>query len=187
MKMFHYYKLYKPYGYLSQFSGEKGDLLLKELYDFPKDVYSIGRLDKDSEGLLLLTNDNSFKTKMLLPSSNKWKTYWVQVDGEITNEAIQNLKSGTISIKHKGKDHCVKKAECRRIQAPNLSERVPPIRVRKNIPTTWIELKITEGKNRQVRKMTAAAGFPTLRLVRHSIDAYSLKGMNVGEVQEIEM
>ena len=186
MKKFHYYKLYKPYGYLSQFSGEKEDLLLGQLYNFPKDVYSIGRLDKDSEGLLILTNDNSIKTKLLLPSSNKWKTYWVQVDGEITEKAIEKLKSGTIYIKHKGKDHRVTSAECKRIAPPNIEERTPPIRVRKNIPTSWIELKITEGKNRQVRKMTAAVGFPTLRLIRYSFDKHSLKDMNIGEVVRLD-
>lgn len=181
-----YYKLYKPYGYLSQFTGEENDLLLGQLYNFPKDVYSIGRLDKDSEGLLLLTNDNTFKTKLLLPSSNKWKTYWVQVDGDITNEAIDKLKSGTINIKHNGKSHRVSKAECLRINPPEITERTPPIRVRKNIPTSWIELRITEGKNRQVRKMTAAVGFPTLRLVRQSVDKYTIEGMNVGETEEIK-
>ncbi len=177
-----YFKIYKPYGYLSQFTGEKDDLLLGQLYNFPKDVYSVGRLDKDSEGLLLLTNDNNFKTKLLLPSSNKWKTYWVQVDGEITDESIKKLESGTISIKHKGKSHRVARAQCKRMDAPTIAERTPPIRVRKNIPTSWIELKITEGKNRQVRKMTAAVGFPTLRLIRYSIDDFTIEGMNVGEV-----
>ncbi len=185
MKKFHYYKLYKPHGYLSQFSGEKEDLLLGQLFNFPKDVYSIGRLDKDSEGLLLLTNDNQFKTELLNPSSKKPKTYWVQVEGKITDEAIQKLESGEIVIKHKGKLHKVAKAKCRRIASPNLKERIPPIRERKNIPTSWIELQITEGKNRQVRKMTASVGFPTLRLVRYSVDKYSLENMNVGEVIEI--
>lgn len=180
-----YYKLYKPYGYLSQFSGESSDLLLGELYDFPKDVYSIGRLDKDSEGLLLLTNDNRFKTKMLSPDSKKWKSYWVQVEGQITDEAINKLESGFIEISHKGKTHRVAKASCKLISEPKVGERIPPIRVRKAIPTSWIELKISEGKNRQVRKMTAAAGYPTLRLIRYSVDEISLDGLKLGEVTEI--
>ena len=180
-----YYKLYKPFGYLSQFSGEKQDKLLGDLYSFPKDVYPIGRLDKDSEGLLLLTNDNRFKHQLLDPDSNKSKIYWVQVDGDITEEAIELLKSGTIEIKHKGSNYRVKKAECKKLDSPSIEERDPPIRYRKSIPTSWIELKITEGKNRQVRKMTAAAGFPTLRLIRMQIDKYALDKMQPGDCIEI--
>jgi 23S rRNA pseudouridine2457 synthase len=180
-----YYKLYKPYGFLSQFSGESNDKLLGELFPFPINVYPVGRLDKDSEGLLLLTNDNSFKHKLLDPSSNKHKVYWVQVDGEITAEAVEKLRSGTIEIKHKGKPYTVRKAECKRIDAPSIEDRQPPIRFRKEIPTSWIELTITEGKNRQVRKMTAAVGFPTLRLVRVNIENYSIEGMKPGDCNEI--
>lgn len=180
---YRYYLLNKPYGFLSQFTGEENDQLLGDLFDFPKDVYSVGRLDKDSEGLLILTNDNRFKTKVLDPNEKLPKTYWVQVDGEITKEAIQKLESGTIDIKHKGKTHRVKKATCKRIYPDNISERVPPIRVRKNIPTSWIELTITEGKNRQVRKMTAAVGFPTLRLIRVKIGPYQLGNLQPGEVK----
>lgn len=180
-----YYKLYKPYGYLSQFSGESSDKLLGDLYPFPKDVYPVGRLDKDSEGLLLLTNDNTFKHELLDPNANKSKTYWVQVDGEITKTAIDKLCSGTIEIKHKGNAYRVKKADCRKIEPPEIEERQPPIRFRKNIPTSWVELIITEGKNRQVRKMTAATGFPTLRLIRVKIDDHSIEGMKVGECQKI--
>lgn len=181
-----YFKLYKPYGYLSQFTGEPDDKLLGDLYDFPKDVYPVGRLDKDSEGLLLLTNDSKFKHKLLDPDANKTKTYLVQVDGEITKEAIELLESGTIEIKHKGTAYRVKKAICTKIQAPEIKERVPPIRFRKNIPTSWIELKITEGKNRQVRKMTAAVGFPTLRLIRIKIEQYSLDKMQPGDCIQIQ-
>ena len=182
-----YYKLYKPYGYLCQFTGESTDLLLGDLYDFPKDVYSIGRLDKDSEGLLLLTNDNAFKTTILSPTKQKWKTYWVQVEGQITPEAIEELKSGTLSINHKGRMHSVSPAKCKEIPSPTIDERVPPVRFRKSIPTSWIELKISEGKNRQVRKMTAAVGYPTLRLVRYSVDQYTLDELNLGEVEEFHL
>lgn len=186
VKQYHYYLLHKPYGYLSQFTGEANDLLLGQLHNFPKDVYSVGRLDKDSEGLLLLTNDNRFKNEVLSPENKSPKTYWVQVDGDITPEAIDILKSGKIVIKHKGREHKVAKAECRKIAAPNIEERDPPIRYRKNIPTSWIELTITEGKNRQVRKMTAATGFPTLRLIRSKIAGYSIKDLPSGGVKSIQ-
>ncbi len=181
-----YFILYKPYGYLCQFTGEKEDKLLGDLYDFPKDVYSVGRLDKDSEGLLILTNDNQLKTRLLDPESNTEKTYLVQVDGQITEEAIQKLSDGSIRIKHKGEDYQVKKAHCEIITDISIEDRDPPIRFRKNIPTSWIQLTITEGKNRQVRKMTAAVGFPTLRLIRTRIGRISLENMQIGEVRELE-
>jgi len=177
-----YYRLYKPYGYLSQFTGEPEDKLLGDLFDFPSDVYSVGRLDKDSEGLLLLTNDNQFKTRMADPNFKAEKAYWVQVEGDITSEAIAQISSGSIIISHKGKKHQVSKAKCKKIDPPKVQERIPPVRYRKAIPTSWIELRIIEGKNRQVRKMTAAVGFPTLRLIRSSVHEYSLEGLNPGEV-----
>lgn len=181
-----YFLLFKPYGYLCQFTGEPGDLLLGDLYDFPKNVYSVGRLDKDSEGLLMLTNDNEFKARMIDPEHQTPKTYWVQVEGEITSEAIEILESGSIYISHKGKAHQVAKAKCSRMDPPNVKERVPPIRFRKSIPTSWIALTITEGKNRQVRKMTAAVGFPTLRLIRYSVESYTLKGLQPGDTVEFK-
>ena len=179
-----YFALHKPYGYLCQFTGDEGDKLLGDLYDFPKDVYSIGRLDKDSEGLLLLTNDNDYKTRLLDPKSNKPKTYLVQVEGEINTDAIEKLKAGSIIISHKGIKHQVSKAECTIITTPSIDEREPSIRYRANIPTSWIKLTITEGKNRQVRKMTAAVGFPTLRLIRVSFDNIQLDSLKSGEVRE---
>ena len=182
-----YFALHKPYGYLCQFTGGKEDLLLGDLYDFPKDVYSIGRLDKDSEGLLLLTNDNSYKNKLLDPTSKKVKSYWVQVEGEINYEAIEKLKAGSIIISHKGKKHKVSKANCSIINPSKIEEREPPIRYRANIPTSWIELSITEGKNRQVRKMTAAVGFPTLRLIRISFDTVQLDNLKPGEIKEFSI
>lgn len=178
----HYFALYKPFGYLSQFSGEENDQLLGDLYDFPKDVYPIGRLDKDSEGLLLLTNDNRFKTKLLSPTSKVGKTYWVQVEGDISSKSIEKLSDGTITINHKGRKHKVAPAKCMRIQTPDIEERIPPIRERKNIPTSWISLTISEGKNRQIRKMTASVGHPTLRLIRHSIRTLSIDQLKPGEV-----
>lgn len=175
MSSFNYYAVFKPYDMLSQFSGEPTDRLLGDLHVFPKDVYPVGRLDKDSEGLLLLTNDNRFKTTLLSPISKISKTYLVQVDGEITQDAVDKLSDGTITIKHNGKEHQVLPAECRIVDPPaELPDRSIPIRYRKNIPTSWIELTITEGKNRQVRKMTAAVGFPTLRLIRIGIGKYRI-------------
>ena len=172
---------------LSQFTGEKNDAVLGDLHDFPKDVYPVGRLDKDSEGLLILTNDNNLKTKLLEPKNKTPKTYLVQVDGEITDDAIKQLSAGEIKIKHKGKEYQVAPAKCKKIKAPQLPERIPPIRYRKNIPTSWVEITITEGKNRQVRKMTAATGFPTLRLIRVAIGSYKLDEMQPGDVVEVSL
>jgi 23S rRNA pseudouridine2457 synthase len=182
-----YYKVFKPFGMLSQFTSEHGDAVLGDLHDFPKDVYSVGRLDKDSEGLLLLTNDNTFKTAMLEPQKETPKTYLAQVDGTPSTEAINLLESGTIVISHKGKKHRVAPAQCEIIPPPNLPERSKPIRKRKDIPTTWIKLTIIEGKNRQVRKMTAAAGHPTLRLVRWSVHQFNLGDMQPGDVVGFEL
>jgi 23S rRNA pseudouridine2457 synthase len=187
MSNFKYFAVFKPYDMLSQFTGEASDSLLGELHDFPKDVYPIGRLDKDSEGLLLLTNDNRFKTQLLDPISKVAKTYLVQVDGDITEEAITLLTSGGITIKHKGKEHRVLPAKCKKISPPeNLPERSVPVRFRKNIPTSWIELMITEGKNRQIRKMTAATGFPTLRLIRVGVGKYRLPELKAKNVWEVD-
>jgi 23S rRNA pseudouridine2457 synthase len=180
-----YYAVFKPYAMLSQFTGDENASLLGDLHKFPIDVYSIGRLDKTSEGLLLLTNDNEFKNRVLDPINKSPKTYYVQVDHEITSAACKKLESGTISIKHEGKQHLVAPAECKKIDPPNLPERSVPIRVRKEIPTSWIALTLREGKNRQVRKMTAAVGFPTLRLVRYSIGQFTLGEMQPGDVVEI--
>ena len=185
-----YFLINKPFGVLSQFTGEPGDKLLGDLYEFPKDVYSIGRLDKDSEGLLILSNDNRLKTRLLDPRSKHGKTYIVQVEGDIHDLAIKELESGTIEISHNGKKHRVEKARCKKITPPKLEERNPPIRYRANIPTSWIELTITEGKNRQVRKMTAATGFPTLRLIRSTIGKLTidhLEGSIVRELTEKEI
>lgn len=183
-----YYVVNKPFGMLSQFTGEANDKLLGDLFDFPKDVYSVGRLDKDSEGLLLLTNNNNLKTRLLEPRFNHSKTYWVQVDGDITEEAIETLRKGNIELKNKGKSYFTKVSKCERI-SPDVEERVPPIRKRESIPTTWISLTIYEGKNRQVRKMTAAVGFPTLRLIRVSIDELRLDNLSlvVGATRELSV
>ena len=184
--IYRYFLLNKPYGYLSQFSGEKDDLLLGQFFNFPKDVYYVGRLDKDSEGLLLLTNDNRFKTKVLSKESKWEKEYWVQVENGINQEAIRLLESGTMEIEHKGSRVRVSKGKCQIMSPPEINERVPPIRYRKSIPTSWISLTLTEGKNRQVRKMTAKAGYPTLRLIRFRIGPFTLNNLQPGEVIELE-
>ena len=168
-----YYLIYKPFGMLSQFSREGEHPVLADLdFAFPKDVYPVGRLDADSEGLLLLTNDNYFKTKLLEPRFKHTRTYYVQVDGEITAEACQILSAG-VSITIDKKVYRTLPAQAEPISEPGLPERNPPVRFRKNIPTSWLSLTLREGKNRQVRKMTAAVGFPTLRLVRWAIGNFS--------------
>lgn len=170
---------------LSQFSKDGNNATLSDLFNFPKDVYPVGRLDSDSEGLLILTNDKNLNYKLLQPKFKHRRTYWVQVDGAINNEALEKLQKGVI-IKINGKDYKTLPSEVRILENPiNIDERNPPIRFRKNIPTSWIELTLTEGKNRQVRKMTAAVGFPTLRLIRVKIKQLELFPMRSGEVKEI--
>lgn len=183
--MYKYYLIYKPYGVLNQFRDELGRPTLASLYNFPKDVYAVGRLDIDSEGLLLLTNDKSINHKLLHPKFKHKKTYWVQVEGDISDEAIEKLEKG-VTIRIDGKLYDTLPAQVVKFDTPpNLPERTPPIRFRKNIPTSWISLCIVEGKKHQVRKMTAAVGFPTLRLVRYQIQGFNLSGMRIGEVKEL--
>lgn len=188
--MFRYFLSYKPFGMLSQFSREGEHATLADLdFIFPKDIYPVGRLDADSEGLLLLTNDNYLKTKLLEPRNLHERTYYVQVEGEITNEACERLAEGvTISIN--GKSYLTLPAKASPLEEPILPERNPPIRFRKNIPTSWVSITLHEGKNRQVRRMTAAVGFPTLRLARWSIGKISLadfsaEGAKPGDVWEV--
>lgn len=172
------YAFNKPFGVLCQFSGE-GDTLAN--YIDIKNIYPAGRLDKDSEGLLLLTDDGKLQHKISHPKFDKEKTYIVQVDGQVTSEAITQLCGGV-----KLKDGLTKPAKAKIIDSPNwVWDRNPPIRVRKDIPTSWIELKITEGKNRQVRRMTAQVGFPTLRLIRTQIGDWKLNNINIGQHERL--
>lgn len=184
-----YYWVYKPFQMLSQFTREgKYDSLVDLDYNFEKDVYPVGRLDADSEGLLLLTNDPSVNHKLLSPQFHHEKKYWVQVDGTITKEAIEQLEKG-VEIKAKGKTYHTQPAKVELLNENSITlipDRVPPVRFRANIPTTWISVTLTEGKNRQIRRMTAKVGFPTLRIVRFRIEGLSLSHFNPGEVQEIE-
>lgn len=179
-----HYLIYKPFGMLSQFSPEGNKVTLADLpHTFRRDVYPVGRLDADSEGLLLLTSDKSVNHRLLDPRFAHQRTYYVQVDGDITDEAIRQLADG-VMITVDRKPHRTMPAVARRLDAePDLPARNPPIRFRANIPTSWIALTLTEGKNRQVRKMTAAVGFPTLRLVRWAIGQLTAQGMRPGEVR----
>jgi len=160
----------KPYGVISQFSPDVNHPSLAEFIS-DKEVYPAGRLDTDSEGLLLLTNDGLLQAKLSSPKFAKRKTYIVQVDGIATQWHIDQLESG-VNI---GDNYITKPAQAKLIEEPLwLWSRTPPVRYRKNIPTSWIELTITEGKNRQVRKMTSKLGLPTLRLIRVAIGEYNL-------------
>jgi 23S rRNA pseudouridine2457 synthase len=185
--MLRYFVIYKPFNMLSQFTPEGEHLTLKDLdFTFPKDVYPVGRLDADSEGLLLLTNDTAINKQLLDPKNQHPRTYLVQVEGAIDTKAIKMLESG-LEINNNGKIYKTQPAKAKIIDIePLLTPRVPPVRFRKTVPTSWIELTLIEGKNRQVRKMTAKAGFPTLRLLRIAIGNIRLDNMQPGEVKEID-
>jgi len=171
---------------MSQFSpeGEK-QILAHYLSHLAKDIYPVGRLDYDSEGLLLLTNDTVLTHRLLEPKFAHKRTYWVQVDGDVSDEAIAQLSNGVI-INNNGKDYKTKPAVAKKINEPEVPERNPPIRYRKNIPTSWISLTLTEGKNRQVRKMTAKVGYPTLRLIRYSIGKVTIENLQPGMCIEVD-
>jgi len=188
MSEYRYFLLYKPYGVLSQFTREHpSHRVLGDLYDFPKTVYPVGRLDKDSEGLLLLTDDKQLNHRLLDPRRGHKRVYWAQVEGVPEEEALKQLRSG-MTIRVNKKDYRTRPAEARLLSPPPaLPERDPPIRFRKNVPDSWLELTLTEGKNRQVRRMCAAAGFPVLRLVRVRIESLELGGLQPGEVREVEL
>lgn len=165
----------KPYGVLSQFTPEGRWRGLKDFIDIPG-VYVAGRLDADSEGLLLLTNDGKLQAHIADPRHKMEKTYWVQVEGLPTEAALQALRAGVVL-----NDGLTRPARAGLMNAPpDLWEREPPVRVRQAIPTAWVELAITEGRNRQVRRMTAAVGFPTLRLIRAAIGPYTVRGLAPG-------
>ncbi len=170
----------KPYNVLSQFTdnNEQYATARETLSDYIKikKVYPAGRLDRDSEGLLLLTDSGALQHQIAHPKHSKEKSYWVQVDGAITEQALRQLSQGVTL-----KDGLTQPAKARIIQEPAIWPRNPPIRFRKDIPTRWIELTISEGKNRQVRRMTAAVGYPTLRLIRHRIGQWQLKDLQPGE------
>ncbi|CAN5541319.1 pseudouridine synthase [soil metagenome] len=180
-----YFIVYKPYLVLSQFTSQLSKQTLADYFAVPKNVYPVGRLDEDSEGLLILTNDEQLNHRLLNPSFAHEREYFVQVDGAITKGAIQQLQNG-VEINLEGKMYTTKPCIVDLFEeAPILPERNPPIRFRKEIPAPWIKLILTEGKNRQVRKMTAKAGFPTLRLVRYRIENIELGNLEPGKMIEL--
>jgi 23S rRNA pseudouridine2457 synthase len=177
---FNYYKFNKPYGVLSQFRDKLKRKTLGLYYNFPKDVYSIGRLDYDSEGLLLLTNDKEITDYLLNPMNKHEKEYLVQVEGIPDEMELDRLREGVLI-----KGVRTFPAKVKKIDDPGFPQRIPPIRHRKDIPTAWLNIIITEGKHRQVRKMTASIGHPALRLIRIRIKNIFLNDLKPGEIREL--
>lgn len=171
----------KPYDTLSQFTDGDGRKTLAD-YIPVKEVYAAGRLDRDSEGLLVLTNDGILQARLTQPKSKSPKTYWVQVDGAPTEADLEQLRKGV-----ELKDGMTLPAEVNVMQEPNLWPRTPPVRFRANIPTTWLAITLIEGRNRQVRRMTAHIGYPTLRLIRASMGKIELGELQPGEWKEITL
>lgn len=181
MKESTYLLLYKPFNVICQFSPEGDKVTLKEYVKIP-DIYPVGRLDTDSEGLIIITDDNKLKQILTEPKFHSEKTYHVQVEGVPSEEDIEKLRQGVIIQGFKTLPAKVKLLD----YEPELPPRNPPIRFRKSIPTCWLEISIREGKNRQIRKMTASVGFPTLRLVRVKIKNIGIGSLNPGEYRFLD-
>ena len=171
----------KPYGVLSQFTDAQGRRTLADYLTIPG-VYAAGRLDRDSEGLLLLTDDGGLQHQLTDPKRKTWKRYWVQVEGSPEDAAIERLRQG-IELK----DGMTLPARVRMISEPAIWPRHPPIRYRASIPTSWLRMEIREGRNRQIRRMTAAAGYPTLRLIRSAVDRWRLDGLQPGAWRQLDL
>jgi 23S rRNA pseudouridine2457 synthase len=183
--MFRYFIVYKPYQTLSQFTSALDKHTLADFFAVPKNVYPVGRLDEDSEGLLILTNDAKMNHRLLDPRFEHEREYWVQVEGNITNDAVTQMQQG-LQINIKGKIQQTKPVVVHIFtETPEVPERNPPVRYRANIATSWIKIILKEGKYRQVRKMTAQVGFPTLRLIRYRIEKIELKNMQPGTMIEL--
>lgn len=181
--MHNYFVVYKPFNVLSQFTSQEGKQTLKDFFDVPVDVYPVGRLDYDSEGLLILTNDKNLNNNLLNPLLAHNREYWVQVEGDISDAAIMQLQNG-VDINVDGKIYPTKKCVAQKITGePKVPKRNPPIRFRKNITDSWLKIILTEGKNRQVRKMTAKVGYPTLRLIRYRIEKINIESLQPGEMK----
>lgn len=175
--------IYKPYKVLSQFTDEDGNAGLGSIYQLPKDVYPVGRLDLDSEGLLILTNDRELNSALLNPKNEHQRTYWVEVDGIPSEESLQAFRTG-LEINVKGLYQTLPCEVCL-IDKPDVIERNPPVNFDKHPSRSWLEVKLIEGKNRQVRKMTAKIGHPTLRLIRVAIEDLQLAPLKSGEITQI--
>jgi 23S rRNA pseudouridine2457 synthase len=171
----------KPYGVLCQFRKDGTDRPTLADYIPEKGVYPAGRLDRDSEGLLLLTDDGQLQHRISNPRHKMAKTYWVQVEHEISAAALKQLEKGVML-----KDGPTRPARARAMSPPEVWERTPPVRVRQSVPDSWLSLTIREGRNRQVRRMTAALGFPTLRLIRVQVGEWSLGRLQPGEYRVLE-
>jgi len=180
---YRYILFYKPYGVLSQFTDNSGENKRRTLKDYisVESVYPVGRLDWDSEGLLLLTNHGQLQHRLSHPRFQHPRTYWVQVERIPDPDALKQLRAGVIIDHQRTRQALVQMLNTE----PQLPPRDPPIRFRKNVPTAWLEMTLTEGRNRQVRRMTAAVGFPTLRLVRVAIAHLSLEKLQPGQWRDL--
>ncbi len=176
-----YLLFHKPFNVLSQFSqDDSGKATLKDFIAVPE-VYPVGRLDYDSEGLMLLTSDGALQHRLSHPKFEHPRTYWVQVEHEPHDGDLEPIRNGGLAIQN----YQTKPAQIKIISPPNLPDRHPPIRHRQNIPTSWLAITLTEGRNRQVRRMTAALGFPTLRLVRVQIGSLTLDDLDPGQWRDL--
>jgi len=167
---------HKPYGVLSQFTKDGSENRPLADFGFPAGVYALGRLDADSEGLLLLSDEPGLNTKLLSPKQAHWRTYWVQVEGIPGPKAFEGISAGLLIQGQR-----TRPAKAKAMPPPSIAPRIPPIRFRKTVPDSWLEMELIEGRNRQVRRMTAAVGHPTLRLIRVRIGKFELGGLPPGQ------